>query len=376
MKFKTGLLCCLVFSIITVNAQKELSISGTIRDDKHLVMPGVTVFLTGTKSITACDDNGSFHLDNIAPGTYQVVFKMVGFVPFIQQVTLSASSLKVNADLKPDKILLNEVKIRPDYEREKHLALFKKEFLGETYNAEHCRLLNPDKLFFNYDKETKVLTASADEFLVLQNNGLGYKIKYLLTNFEYDEKTRVVTYQGYPSFEEMSGTQKQENLWAKSRKVAYLGSINHFMRSIYNNRVYQEGFNVYKLLNRPMMGIQTDSGAKQMLLVEEPVVFDSLLTIKDKDIKSLTYKDCLYVVYKNEREPANFTGLELNIKKTPTAAIAHNGQVSLVYLLSPDVTIDYQGLYNPTNGLFFEGYWAWEKNADLMPLEYTAEADK
>jgi hypothetical protein len=268
--------------------------------------------------------------------------------------------------------LLKEVKVHPDYDREKHLALFKQEFLGRTYNAAQCKLLNPDVLYFNYDKASKILTATANEILVVQNNALGYKIKYVLTDFQYDENTRIVSYQGYPSFEEMPGTLKQEALWAKNRKIAYLGSITHFIRCIYNNRVYQEGFRVYKLMNRPMMGIQPDTGAKQMLLVEEPVVFDSLLTVVNKDIKALSYKDCLYVVYKNEPEPENFVGLNLNIKKVPTADIEHNGQSSLVYLLQKAVEIDKQGLFDPVNGLFFEGYWAWEKNADLMPLEYTA----
>jgi hypothetical protein len=362
----------LAFMLITAFVKAQtLTITGNVVDEKHLSLPGATVFLTGTQSITATDISGKFKLERLAPGTYQLIVKMVGFMPYIQSVKLGAIPVNVNIKLSPSVALLKEVKIHPDYDRAKHLALFKKEFLGQTYNAALCKLTNPDILFFNYDKKTKILTATADEFLIVQNNGLGYKIKYLLTDFEFNENNNIVTYQGYPSFEQMPGTEKQQALWYKNRKIAYLGSINHFMRSVYSNRVYQEGFNVYKLLNRPILGIQPDTGAKKMLLVEEPVMFDSLLTVKNKDLKTLTFKDCLYVVYKNEPEPANFTEGSYTIKKVPTTEIAHHGQASLVYLLVPSVEIDSNGLYNPTNGLFFEAYWAWEKNADLMPLEYS-----
>ena len=118
-----------------------------------------------------------------------------------------------------------------------------------------------------------------------------------------------------------------------------------------------------------------ENDAKQMLLVEDLVKFDSLVTVVDKNLKSLTYKDCLYVVYKKEREESNYLDHSFNVKNVPTSQIDHNGQSSLVYLVSESIEIDNKGLFNPTGGLFFEGYWAWEKNADLMPLEYTAKAE-
>jgi hypothetical protein len=232
---------------VAVKAQQVSSISGTVKDEKKLPLPGATVFLTGTKNITACGNNGSFLLNNIAPGSYQVVVKMIGFLPFIQAVTVTGKPLVLNVGLKPDNFLLKEVKIRPDYDREKHMAIFIKEFLGQTYNAAKCKIVDPDVLYFNYDKKLKLLTASANDVLTIRNNALGYDVKYVLTDFQFDGNTNVVTYQGYPSFVEISGTQKQQLLWEKNRKTACLGSINHFIRSIYNGHVYEEGFSVYKI---------------------------------------------------------------------------------------------------------------------------------
>lgn len=45
------------------------------------------------------------------------------------------------------------------------------------------------------------------------------------------------------------------------------------------------------------------------------------------------------------------------------------GQMSIVNLKEP-VNIDNQGYFEPTQGLFFEGYMAWENIADLVPFDY------
>jgi hypothetical protein len=53
-----GLLTILfLFAARIVNAQESFSINGTVRDDSG-VLPGATVFLNGTKAITACDNEG------------------------------------------------------------------------------------------------------------------------------------------------------------------------------------------------------------------------------------------------------------------------------------------------------------------------------
>lgn len=367
MKYSAFLICFLFLCCAKVQAQQTFAITGSVKDEDHLALPGATVFLTGTRSITACDLQGVFHLDNLTPGTYELVVKMVGYYPFIKTVTLTNAPITLAIQLKPDKIVLKDVKIHPDYDRAKHLELFKKQFLGQSYNVKYCKILNPDVLYFNYDKKEKKLSATANDFLVIQNMALGYKLKYLLTNFDFDENTNIVTFQGYPSFEEMTGTTQQQVLWAKNRKIAYAGSINHFVKSIYTNRVLEEGFVVFKLLNRPIPGTKPITD-KKPILVNRIISFDSLLTVVNKDSKSLTFKDCLYVVYKNETEPENFKELSYTVKQ-PEADIP-DGQASLVYLLAPSVNIDYNGLYDPTGGLFFEGYFAWEKAAELLPSDY------
>ena len=72
-------------------------------------------------------------------------------------------------------------------------------------------------------KKTGILTGTADEILTIQNNALGYKLKYVLTDFQYNEKNNVVTWQGYPSFTEMTGTPKQQAIWDKKKENSIFG---------------------------------------------------------------------------------------------------------------------------------------------------------
>ncbi len=369
---KNYLLLVFIFILNTVHGQGILTVAGTIKDEKNIVLPGATVFLTGTKSITATDENGNFKLLGISPGNYDLVIKMIGYSPVIKTVTLSTDISGLNFSLKPSNLLLKEITIHPDFNREKYISIFKREFLGRSINARACVLTNPEVLYVNFDKRKKLLKVSAEEFLIVQNRALGYQIKYLLNNFEFDEQTSIVHYEGYPSFENSKGNQKQEDAWKRNQKTAYAGSINHFFKSIYNDNYAAQGFDTYKVIGKPMPG-EHPKYQKPVIFEEDPVSFDSLLTVKNKNFKSIKFTDCLYVVYKNEKESQDFVDLGYSIKRPATKKPISDGQVSLVYLIADSILIDKNGSFSPTQGLIFEGYWAWEKVADLMPLEYEIE---
>jgi hypothetical protein len=83
--------------------------------------------------------------------------------------------------------------------------------------------------------------------LEIENPALGYKIKYLLTNFTFNTNTREINYEGPALFTEMEGTPKQEHHWQENRKQAYEGSMMHFLRSAMNDRLEEEGFKVLRL---------------------------------------------------------------------------------------------------------------------------------
>jgi hypothetical protein len=125
------------------------------------------------------------------------------------------------------------------------MELFAKNFIGETVNAEKCELLNPQVLHFSFDHDKRILKATADEFLVIENRALGYKLKYLLTGFELDLNNSVCETEGYPYFEELAGSDSQQKKWESNRKKTYLSSGSHFFWALANNKIAEEGFQVY-----------------------------------------------------------------------------------------------------------------------------------
>lgn len=358
--------------IVPLRAQENYSINGTVKDEKGQTLPGATVFLTGTKTITICDGEGMFHLNNISPGSYVLVTKMIGFTAESVPVAVKAASVTVDVVLKPKINALNEVTITFDPNWDDHLAEFKRKFLGTTPNAGECKILNPKVLHFRYSKRTNTLSATAEDFIVIENAALGYKINYLLNSFEYNYNTHILEYQGSPSFAELTPkSDKQLKYWNKNREIAYNGSVTHFMKAIYDDRVVKEGFEVYKVINKPPPGVPYDR-EKPLRFDLHPVLFDSLLTTTDKHFKTLKYKDCLFVVYANERESYEFSNTGYKLER-PTGGKVPNGQFSMVNLVDTSVSIDGNGNFSNPGGLLFEGYMAWEQIADLMPLEYGKE---
>ena len=68
----------------TVHAQALASIAGTVRDASGAVLPGVTVeasspVLIEKLRVVVTDGNGQFTITDLRPGSYALVFTLVGF---------------------------------------------------------------------------------------------------------------------------------------------------------------------------------------------------------------------------------------------------------------------------------------------------------
>ena len=172
----------LIWSSLGTKAQETYSINGTVSDEKGMTLPGATVFIANTTYSNASDNEGKFSFDKIKPGTYEVVVKMVGFEPDIQNVTIIDKPVIITANITSLKTVT--IHSPHDPNRAKYMEWLTRNFIGETLNATRCKILNPDVLKFHFDQKTGILKASADEFVIIENKALGYTIKYLINRFE------------------------------------------------------------------------------------------------------------------------------------------------------------------------------------------------
>jgi TonB-linked SusC/RagA family outer membrane protein len=104
-------LCLLMFfalCTLTTYAQTG-SISGKIVDESKLPIPGASVQVDGTPKLTVSDSDGNFRITGLASGTYTLTAKYIGFAPLKQTVTLGATNVVANFNLKGEQTNLNEV---------------------------------------------------------------------------------------------------------------------------------------------------------------------------------------------------------------------------------------------------------------------------
>jgi hypothetical protein len=346
------------------------SVSGVVNDEKGQPIPGATAFLTNTKKATATNGAGRFILDGLLPGPYEIVIKMLGYRPYVQTITIASQAIAIDIVLKENNITLQSVNIngKPNLKRRKeYLDLFVKNFIGQSNNAGQCRLLNPEVLSFHYDRKTDVLTASADELLEIENYSLGYELKYLLKEFELHLQDDDCIYAGYPYFEDIEGWPKMQNLWDRNRRKAYLGSCRHFFRAVINNSALQEGFELYAW-NLPGKGSPIrfqpyDSLFKTTHDSVKALITKSVIRIKGNDTARLQ----LYVVYRRALQQHLFyntgqpSGLPLGLPL---------GQLSCIRILADTILMNKELLLNPLKKFSFSGYWAWERIADYLPIDY------
>ena len=90
------------------NAVKEKRlIRGTVRDDKGVTLPGVTVLVKGTLTGVATDINGQFELKCDPDSTIVLVFSFVGMKN--KEVVMGQQQQEVNVVLEPEAENLDEV---------------------------------------------------------------------------------------------------------------------------------------------------------------------------------------------------------------------------------------------------------------------------
>ena len=205
-----------------------------VNGDDNAPLTNASVFLSNTTIGDKTGKNGSFKLSSIKPGKYYFVVSVLGFETYRQTILVDSGNITLpDIKLFQKTILLNEVSIHSKTiaNRERNYTLFKDEFLGKSNIARECVILNPEILDIDYNETTNILTASSSDFLLIENPVLGYKIKYLLTDFTFYNKLfekYYLDYKGFVFFEEMDGTPAQKKYWQKTPAAGVPGFPDAF----------------------------------------------------------------------------------------------------------------------------------------------------
>jgi len=266
---------------------------------------------------------------------------------------------------------------KPDPKREKYMKMFIKNFIGESVNSAQCKILNPEVLYFHYNSANNILTAYADDLLIIENDGLGYRLKYLLKHFEFFDEHNVCNYEGNPYFEEMKGTDQQQKQWEDNRREAYLGSSRHFFRAVINNTIDADRFAIFRY-------VYNKSEKKYRMIKYKQ--YDSLFVTTNDNVKALVpqpgmvatfnynYKNQvraqLYIAYIGTKQSDLFSKTGFPLTTPLGLPLKQPYQLSEIHAFADTIKIDKELLLNPTKDFSFFGYWSWGRIAEFTPLEY------
>jgi hypothetical protein len=344
-------------------------VSGTVTNEKGEPLKSATVFIGGSQRVTPTDEDGRFKFKGVPQGAFLLSVHMLGYAPLSRNILVQNAALNIGMQLTPKVIILDEVKIGRKGAWNKNYNLFKENFLGTSANARQCDIINPE--IINFSTKKGVLLAEADDFLIIKNNRLGYRIHYLLKDFSYNSKDNLALYQGDFSFEELDGTEVDKKKWAKNRAETYQGSFMHFLRSVYTNSTSENGF-----ITRPLYGsaiytygavnglISSIKRVEGVLITDRPVKFDSLVAAVSNNLISFKFKQ-LYIAY----DPRRAAGFK-DKNKDGKIIVPIEKNASILRLTTPQSLIDQKGSYADYRDFYIRGNWAIARVGDQLPVDY------
>lgn len=354
---------CLIFTFLAVSSQSNYFISGKIIDAAtRLPMQAASVFAENTTIGTATAADGSFRLE-LPNGGYDLVVTFTGYQTETKRIsTADAGNNDMVIELKQKEKSLEDVVVRSTSEVADGLAkygeFFLENFIGKTANSKYCTIKNKEVLKFYYYRRTNRLKILATAPLEIVNDALGYTIKYELDSFTHEYNTQVSQYTGSPLFEEMKTDNVEQNAkWNAARLLAYNGSILHFMRSLYNKKLKEEGFEIQFLItvNEKEMAIPVKN-------------FYGGLNYEKDDSTQLVMawpnQTEVVVIYKNEEPEQNYQ----------SANPDQPGKFQLsVFSFVPKeyIVIEQNGYYYEQKDFTVNQYLAWEKVADMLPYNFS-----
>jgi len=246
MRFPWLILVCLFFPFIALAQNGVISGFVTSADSKK-PLARASVFLSNSAVGTATGDDGKYMLSGIRPGQYTLVVSILGYEEYSKAVLVGREPIKLDIELAQKPLMLREVVISSSADWKKNYEAFKKDFIGIDDNAKYCEVKNPHILNITYNPTKQILHADADQFLVIENKALGYRVKFLVNDFNVDKIANIVSREGQQVFEELPGSEAQKKRWHQKREEAYHGSAMHFYRSLYTDKLKEEGFEIYRL---------------------------------------------------------------------------------------------------------------------------------
>jgi hypothetical protein len=384
----TGII--LLFTCVVAAAQGTITGKVTTVGGKT-PLGKASVFLNNATFGTTTADDGTFTLRNVRPGQYLLVVTNVGFEEHSETIMVNNELLTLNIEMKAKVMELRDVFVTTPADWKRNYELFKKDFIGTSDNAKQCKVINPRTVNLAYYGSKRLLEAYTDEFLVVENHALGYRVKYMINDFKSDKIDYLISYQGRALFEDLPGSASQKAKWRAKREEAYYGSPKHFFRSLYTGNLEKDGFVVMKftrednpqrppeaLLQKKLKQLKNNPDSMNYWgrLGNLPLYYKEHIDRTPLKASEFFYETekpgyyaistqgqfLLYVMYTKKREETYFKDLYRPLDLP-------NYETSVATLFTQYQFFDKNGMPIGTAPLY-EGTWSKAKLAEMLPVDY------
>jgi hypothetical protein len=357
----------LLFLSATSTAQSSYyTISGKVLDaTTQNPMQAASVFAQNTTMGTATDAEGNFKL-YLTDGGYDLVVTFTGYETVSRRIsTTNEADKNILITIRKKESVMEDVVIKSSNEVkdgwEKYGDFFLENFIGKTDNSKQCKITNKEVLKFYFNKRKNRLKVLATAPIEMENQALGYKLKYTLDSFTHEFATQASIYTGYPLFEEMKpADETQSTSWMGNRQKAYKGSMLHFMRSVYHRVLKEEGFEIQ------FVAKYND----QETSVKVNNFYGALNYRKDDTtqlVEIIPNQPDVAVLYNKEEPDSGYISIN---DETPKKF-----QLSVINIANNEsIAIEQNGYFFDQNDITITGYWTWKKIGDMLPYDYQAKA--
>lgn len=360
MKQLLSLITFLFFATQTFSQSGYYTISGKVIDkNTKAPLQGASVFAQNTTFGVATDAEGNFRL-KLPNGGYELIVTFTGYETENMRISSATADEKLIIEIREKEKALAEVSVVASNEVadgwEKYGQFFTDNFIGKSEFSQQTTIKNPEVLKFYFSKKRNRLKVLSSEPLLVENLALGYNIKFAIDSFTYEYNNNATQFIGYPLFEEMHSTPEKEIVWQQNRSKAYNGSLLHFMRSLYNKKLMEEGFQVQFLVKR-----NNNESAMPLKNIYGALNYD--MDDSTGIVEFQPNQPNIAVIYLKQKPEAAYLNFDPKAKK--------DFQVSTVTIENGEpINIEQNGYYFDQADMVTEGYWGFKKVGDMLPYDY------
>lgn len=371
--------------LISISVFSQTQFTGKIIDIKSKQpLLGASIYIPNTSIGTSTDIDGKFVLV-VPTRNIEIVVSYVGYNTINVKLDLteinefSKTIMMREKSNQLDEVIVTKQKIDEEWRRQ--FKLFKYHFIGNSTVAEKVEILNKEDIFFTEVKDSTSysLQAQSNKPLIIINKKLGYKLTYDLIEFSVfrsNDNPQKSVYYGYSFFEDI--IEKEKLNYKKTiinRQKAYNGSLNHFIKSVYQNKIIENGF----VVNEFILKENPEYPSKERLTylkneAKKTGNYDSLRNLPNKFQKIIgrEYSKQNFVIGLDEKQYMSFKNsiqIKYNEECDKNYKTKFDFQLSYISLTEKVEIFENGNFYNPLHMIIYD-YMSWKKMGDALPYDY------